>query len=121
MSNLRANFQDQKYSLAITIQQINQSILECLIFKNYSSIPELVDLLETNLYPYFDKQYKDDLTKISKTGVLKGRTQAEITANAASISNQRMILKHRALMKLAHRNRFMPTSSHGEDMHMMED
>ena len=92
---------------------INQSIMECYLFNNQGAIPNLIDLLETVLCPYNDTQYDKELEDIMKTGEATGETLNQMRASAAEIGNYRIVKKHRALMKLAHRKMFMPSASTG--------
>jgi hypothetical protein len=87
--------------------------MECYLFNNQGAIPNLVDLLETNLCPYVDKTYERELKDIMETGSTEGDTPNQIRANAAEIENCRIVEKHRALMRLAHRNMFLPSASTG--------
>jgi len=117
MSSLRANMSEAyAYNIPYAIQMINEAIRECYIWKNYAAIPDLVDEIETELYPYIDKQYLKEIESIGSDERIVGSTPNEVKAKVRLLNNQRVKLKHRALMKLAYRHRFLPSSSKTKDI-----
>ena len=95
------------------ILQINFFIIQNASFGNQSAITGLVDQLETMMDPYVDKQYKEDLKDLNDVEVPAGTTPNEVKQIRASAAIKYVEEKHRALMRLAYRKRFLPSASLG--------
>lgn len=99
------------------ILQINFFIIQNASFGNQSAITGLVDQLETMMNPYVDKQYKDDMKELDDIEVPAGTTPNEVKQIRATTAIKYVDEKHKALMRLAYRKRFLPSASMGaQDM-----
>ena len=95
------------------ILQINFFIIQNASYGNQSAITGLVDQLETMMNPYVDKQYKDDMKELDNIEVPTGTTPNEVKQIRATTAIRYVEEKHRALMRLAHRKRFLPSAAMG--------
>ena len=93
--------------------QINFFIIQNASFGNNSAIAGLVDQLETMLNPYTDTQYKEDMKQLNDVDVPAGTTPNEVKQIRADAIASFVEEKHRALMRLAYRRRFLPSASMG--------
>ena len=99
------------------ILQINFFIIQNASFGNQSAITGLVNQLETIMDPYVDKQYKDDLKVLNEIDIPVGNTPNEVKQIKANTAMGYVEEKHRALMRLAYRRRFLPSASmSGQDL-----
>ena len=99
------------------ILQINFFIIQNASFGNQSAITGLVNQLETIMDPYVDKQYKDDLKALNEIDIPEGNTPNEVKQIKANTAMGYVEEKHRALMRLAYRRRFLPSASmSGQDL-----
>ncbi|WP_342305541.1 hypothetical protein [Methanolobus sp. ZRKC5] len=97
------------------ILQINYFIVQNAAFQNNGAILGLVEQLDNIMDPYKDKQYKSELKEMMKTDSVDAKTPNELKQIQLSIEQDLVRRKHRALMRLAHRKRFLPSAACGKD------
>lgn len=95
------------------ILQINFFIIQNAGFGNTNAVSELVDQLGNIMDPYVDKRYEKDLEKLDDIEIATGCTSNEVKQIRSIAAKNRVEKKHRALMRLAYRRRFLPSSSTG--------
>ena len=99
------------------ILQINFFIIQNASFGNQSAITGLVNQLETIMDPYVDKPYKNDLKDLNEMEIPEGNTPNEVKQIKAATAMKYVEEKHRALMRLVYRRRFLPSASmSGQDL-----
>lgn len=84
------------------------AITQNLAFNNPSVVPDLVEQLETLLEPYRDKEYDEDLKRITDTNLPRGNTPSEVSRNQRQLKYWVVKEKHKALMRLAKRAKLLP-------------
>ncbi|WP_406671115.1 hypothetical protein V7O67_05115 [Methanolobus sp. ZRKC4] len=92
------------------ILQINYFIVQ-----NYAAISGLVEQLDNIMDPYKDKQYISELKEMMKTDSVDAKTPNQLKQIQLSIERDLVKRKHRALMRLAYRKRFLPSAACGKD------
>ncbi|WP_406671121.1 hypothetical protein V7O67_05195 [Methanolobus sp. ZRKC4] len=92
------------------ILQINYFIVQ-----NYAAISGLVEQLDNIMDPYKDKQYISELKEMMKTDSVDAKTPNQLKQIQLSIEQNLIKNKHRALMRLAYRKRFLPSAACGKD------
>ena len=95
------------------ILQINFFIIQNASFGNQSAITGLINSFENIMAGYIDKQYKDDMKKLDNIEVPTGTTPNEVKQIKATTAIHYVEEKHRALMRLAYRKRFLPSAAMG--------
>ncbi len=104
------------------ILQINFFIIQNASFGNQSAITGLINSFENIMAGYIDKQYKDDMKKLDNIEVPTGTTPNEVKQIKATTAIHYVEEKHRALMRLSYRIRFLPTAGMGsQNMNESED
>ncbi|WP_342305894.1 hypothetical protein [Methanolobus sp. ZRKC5] len=97
------------------ILQINYFIVQNSAFQNYAAISRLVEQLDNIMDPYKDKQYISELKEMMKTDSVDAKTPNQLKQIQLSIERDLVKRKHRALMRLAYRKRFLPSAACGKD------
>jgi hypothetical protein len=96
------------------ILQIDFYIVQNAAFGNHRAVSELVEQLDIIMDPYKDRNYKEDITEIMQDVKIQAQTPTEYRQAQVSMERERVREKQRALMRLAFRKRFLPSSPTGK-------
>ena len=92
---------------------LNFYIIQNAAFSNHTAVSELVNQLDNLMDPYKDTKYEEELEKIREVSAGSTETPNQLRSVQRAIDRQKVNEKHKALMRLAYRKRFLPSASTG--------